>query len=139
MCPLQRSLPGIARKGQSVGERATTSGKPQHCHCPSRQQGKAYRHVQRPLLTYKLDLADAASTEQVAAVEAEAETGDDDGEESSTPAGPAGDDVRQVSRSEAETYAKECGLLFFEASAKTGANVGEVFTEIGKQSFGTFL
>lgn len=41
------------------------------------------------------------------------------------------EDLRQVSRIEAETYAKECNLLFFEASAKTGENVGEIFTEIG--------
>jgi hypothetical protein len=40
--------------------------------------------------------------------------------------------VRQVSREEAEGYAKEAGgLLFFEASAKTGKGVQEIFTEIG--------
>jgi hypothetical protein len=39
--------------------------------------------------------------------------------------------LRQVSTAEAEAYAKEARLLFFEASAKTGQNVGEVFTEIG--------
>lgn len=47
--------------------------------------------------------------------------------------GPAGSvNERQVLREEAAAYAQECGLLFYEASAKTGANVGEVFTEIGK-------
>lgn len=41
--------------------------------------------------------------------------------------------TRQVSREEAEAYAKEAGgLLFFEASAKTGQGVQELFTEIGK-------
>lgn len=43
--------------------------------------------------------------------------------------------VRQVSRETAEAYAKEAGgLLFFEASAKTGQNVQELFTEIGERS-----
>ena len=43
--------------------------------------------------------------------------------------------VRQVSREEAEGYAKEAGgLLFFEASAKTGKGVQEIFTEIGTAS-----
>ncbi|NXD32695.1 VPS21 protein, partial [Spelaeornis formosus] len=42
------------------------------------------------------------------------------------------EDPRQVSREEAEAYAKEANLLFFEASAKTGANVAELFTEIAK-------
>lgn len=41
--------------------------------------------------------------------------------------------ARQVSREEAEGYAREAGgLLFFEASAKTGKGVQEIFTEIGQ-------
>lgn len=38
---------------------------------------------------------------------------------------------REVSAEEAQHYAREFGLLFFEASAKTGDRVVEVFTEIG--------
>lgn len=41
------------------------------------------------------------------------------------------ENVRQVSRDEAEAYAKEAGLLFFEISAKTGEGIAEIFTEIG--------
>ncbi|CCM00921.1 uncharacterized protein FIBRA_02967 [Fibroporia radiculosa] len=39
--------------------------------------------------------------------------------------------LRQVPREEAEAYAQEAGLLFFETSAKTGEGVVEIFTEIG--------
>lgn len=38
---------------------------------------------------------------------------------------------REVPRTEAQEYATENGLLFFETSAKTGEHVLEVFTEIG--------
>ena len=39
-------------------------------------------------------------------------------------------DARKVTTKEARDYAEEEGLLFFETSAKTGANVQEVFTAI---------
>jgi Ras-related protein Rab-5C len=42
---------------------------------------------------------------------------------------------RQVPREEAQAYAQEAGLLFFETSAKTGEGVVEVFTEIGTSLF----
>jgi Ras-related protein Rab-5C len=49
--------------------------------------------------------------------------------------GPASGDaanLRQVSREEAQAYASEAGLLFFETSAKTGEGVVDIFTEIGE-------
>lgn len=39
-------------------------------------------------------------------------------------------DARKVSTEEAQSYAEEESLLFFETSAKTGHNVTEVFTAI---------
>lgn len=42
-------------------------------------------------------------------------------------------DKRAVPASEAEQYAKEAGLLFFETSAKTAENVKELFTNIAKK------
>lgn len=48
--------------------------------------------------------------------------------------GAEGESLRQVPRDEAEAYAQEAGLLFFETSAKTGENVLEIFTEISELS-----
>ena len=51
--------------------------------------------------------------------------GGEDGED-----GEESGDARKVSTEEAQTYAEEESLLFFETSAKSGHNVTEVFTAI---------
>ena len=47
--------------------------------------------------------------------------------------------VRQVPKEEAQAYASESNLLFFETSAKTGEGVVEIFTEIGMCTVGFLL
>jgi Ras-related protein Rab-5C len=42
-------------------------------------------------------------------------------------------DKRAISTADAEQYAREAGLLFFETSAKTSENVRELFTAIAKK------
>ncbi|CAD6499659.1 BgTH12-03767 [Blumeria graminis f. sp. triticale] len=42
-------------------------------------------------------------------------------------------DKRAITTIDAEAYAKEAGLLFFETSAKTSENVTELFTSIAKK------
>ncbi|GAA95133.1 uncharacterized protein L969DRAFT_628261 [Mixia osmundae IAM 14324] len=86
----------------------------------------------------KIDLVSGSSSESevpaAAATETEGENAEatDDVVPTST-ASASSADRRQVPREEAEAYAKEAGLLFFETSAKTGEGVVEVFTEIAKK------
>jgi Ras-related protein Rab-5C len=93
-------------------------------------------------LTLQLDLVDGESasaqvTPPTEADDATKSTDDEDEEEEGSEtakshAAPTTDSLRQVHTAEAEAYAKESNLLFYEASAKTGLNVSDLFQEIGK-------
>ncbi|KAL0950997.1 hypothetical protein HGRIS_007741 [Hohenbuehelia grisea] len=55
------------------------------------------------------------------------------GEAAAAPEGGEPASLRQVPREEAQAYATEAGLLFFETSAKTGEGIVDIFTEIAKK------
>jgi len=68
------------------------------------------------------------------ATESEDEADDATATPGETPSPGAGEEsLRQVPREEAQAYATEAGLLFFETSAKTGEGIVEIFTEIAKK------
>ncbi|GAB1735143.1 hypothetical protein NU219Hw_g211t1 [Hortaea werneckii] len=83
------------------------------------------------------DGEDQQQQQQEGSGEGEEEEGQDQPQQqqkssSSTSAAAADDDTktRKISVQEAQAYADEEGLLFFETSAKSGLNVNEVFTAI---------
>jgi Ras-related protein Rab-5C len=98
-------------------------------------QRQANPNIVIALAGNKVDLVQSSGAVATSLSESEDEGEADDatatpGETAGTPAGES-ESLREVSREEAEAYAKEAGLLFFEISAKTGDGVVEVFTEIG--------
>lgn len=101
-------------------------------------QRQANANIIIALVGNKIDLL-TPTPEDGAAPSEPAEREDEDEAGAGAGAGDAGDAEeppvvkRAISREEAEAYAKEAGLLFFETSAKTGAGVEEVFTEIAKK------
>lgn len=82
-------------------------------HWVAELQRQASPGIVIALVGNKLDLAS-----EPVEVDADAQDGEETGS------------ARQVSTEDAKAYADEEGLLFFETSAKTGANVSDVFTAI---------
>jgi len=97
-------------------------------------QRQANPNIVIALAGNKVDLVQSSPSSPGAASSSESEDEADDA--TATPGetpGTAGepDSLRQVPREEAQAYATEAGLLFFETSAKTGEGIVDIFTEIG--------
>jgi Ras-related protein Rab-5C len=98
-------------------------------------QRQANPNIVIALAGNKVDLVQPSPSSPGATSSSESEDEADDA--TATPGettGSAGDDpesLRQVPREEAQAYAVEAGLLFFETSAKTGEGIVDIFTEIG--------
>jgi len=99
-------------------------------------QRQANPNIVIALAGNKVDLVNSSSSSSAAASSSDAEDEPDDatatpGEPPATPG--ESESLRQVPRDEAQAYATEAGLLFFETSAKTGEGIVELFTEIAKK------
>ncbi|KAL5518754.1 VPS21 [Sanghuangporus vaninii] len=95
-------------------------------------QRQANPNIVIALAGNKLDLVQPKSPATSGTSDAEDEP--DDATATPGEAGAAESEVpRAVPTEEAQAYAQEAGLLFFETSAKTGEGVVELFTEIAKK------
>jgi len=104
-------------------------------------QRQANPNIVIALAGNKVDLVTSSSTSSPAdgasstlAAESEEEEADDaTATPGETTEGEGAEALRQVPKDEAQAYATEAGLLFFETSAKTGEGIVEIFTEIAKK------
>jgi len=99
-------------------------------------QRQANPNIVIALAGNKLDLVQPSATSPSATSSPESEDEADDA--TATPGETPGasgepENLRQVPREEAQAYATEAGLLFFETSAKTGEGIVDIFTEIAKK------
>lgn len=95
-------------------------------------QRQANPNIVIALAGNKIDLVNPSASSTSSTPESEDEADDATATPGETATSSEPESLRQVPRDEAEAYAQEAGLLFFETSAKTGEGVVEIFTEIGK-------
>jgi Ras-related protein Rab-5C len=102
-------------------------------------QRQANPNIVIALAGNKVDLVrpSASSSDAATSSEDDGEADDATATPGETPPEGEPETPRQVPREEAQAYATEAGLLFFETSAKTGENIVELFTEIGESLFAT--
>lgn len=98
-------------------------------------QRQANPNIVIALAGNKVDLVQSSASSLSAASPPDSEDEADDATATpgETPGATGGEpeSLRQVPREEAQAYASEAGLLFFETSAKTGEGIVDIFTEIG--------
>lgn len=97
-------------------------------------QRQANPNIVIALAGNKVDLVQSSPSSPTSVSESEDEADDATATPGETP-GSLGEpeSLRQVPREEAQAYATEAGLLFFETSAKTGEAIVDIFTEIAKK------
>lgn len=102
-------------------------------------QRQANPNIVIALAGNKVDLVQSSTSSTSAASPSESEDEADDATATQGETTEAGngepESLRQVPREEAQAYATEAGLLFFETSAKTGEGIVDIFTEIGTSQF----
>ncbi|KAM5535359.1 hypothetical protein V8D89_008041 [Ganoderma adspersum] len=96
-------------------------------------QRQANPNIVIALAGNKIDLVNPSASSASSTPESEDEADDATATPGETATSSEPESLRQVPRDEAEAYAQEAGLLFFETSAKTGEGVVEIFTEIAKK------
>ncbi|KAG9126104.1 hypothetical protein FRC07_004873 [Ceratobasidium sp. 392] len=98
-------------------------------------QRQASPNIVIALAGNKVDLVSpAAPTTPVTPAAGDDEDEADDATATPGEGGPnEAEGLRKVPKDEAQAYATEAGLLFFETSAKTGEGIVEIFTEIAKK------